>query len=352
MPKGIKHSYQARAAVNRATAELGITAEAVNIVALPMGNNLSMISWLPTLCNGGCNVILAQFDAAHYFGAIKQYAVTHSVLSPAYYRVLLAAGVPAPEHMASLRVHISSSSRLTVREKDSIARLFPGQFLEIYGATEGGVGTMLNCSADPLKRHTVGKPMGMYDMRIVDEAGMELARNQRGTIVGHSQFMMAGYASELHQARFWSSPAAAHAPEQRFFIPGDLGYFDDDGYLVVLDRASDTIQVDGQTVFPSEIEEWFMARIDLADVAVFIEPQHDTGARLTVMMVMRDAGTTAETALHAAVTTRFPWVARLHLARCDRLPRTGMGKLQRHLLPELALKAGVASPAPISGNID
>jgi long-chain acyl-CoA synthetase len=342
MPKGIKHAYPARAAVNRVTAELGITAHAVNIVALPMGNNLSMISWLPTLCNGGCNVILARFDAASYFDAIKRYAVTHSVLSPAYYRVLLAAGVPAAEHLASLRVHISSSSRLTVREKDDIARLFPGQFLEIYGATEGGVGTMLNCSAEPAKRHTVGKPMGMYDMRIVDEGGVELGRNERGAIVGYSQFMMAGYASEQHQARYWSD---ARAPGQRFFMPGDLGYFDDDGYLVVLDRASDTIQVDGHAVFPSEIEAWIMDTTDLADVAVCIAPQAGGGAQLTVVMVARDAGTAIEAALEGAITARFPWVSALHLARCERLPRTGMGKLQRHLLPELARQGGASIPA-------
>jgi long-chain acyl-CoA synthetase len=335
LPKGIMHSYAARSAVNRAAKELGMTEGAVNIVALPMHNNLSVVTWLPALCNGACNVVLEEFSAEAFCVAVERYAVTHGILSPAHYRRLLADGALARCDLRSLQIHISSSSRLYPEEKVAICRKLPGQFLEIYGATEGGVGTLLNCSTETTKLHTVGRPMTMYDVRIVNEHGQPLAPWQVGRIVGHSAFMMAGYADRKLKVECWRDWDAAFSDnggERRFFMPGDLGYFDSDGYLVLLDRLSDSYNVGGVAVCPSEIESVIFATENVREVAVCLKAVDGKRAQMTIFIVEAHDHRIDECKLFRAILERCSWVTDISLVRLDVLPRTRMGKLQKHLL--------------------
>jgi acyl-CoA synthetase (AMP-forming)/AMP-acid ligase II len=322
MPKAILHSHAARQAVNRAARGLGIDGSCVNLVSLPMFNNLALVTWLPALVNGACNVLLHRFDARTFCEAVQAHQATHFVLSPMQYRQLLAFdGLPACR-LDSVRLHLSSSSRLQPGEKAAIARRLPGQFCEIYGVTEGGVGSLLKVE-DGARLHTVGKPMAMYEMKIIDGQGRELPAGQVGYIAGHSAFMMSGYRGGLHQPRFWESPGC---PGRRFFVPGDLGYFDEQGHLVVLDRDSDSRWLDGRRWYPSEMESQLMEHSGCAELAVRLLATQGPGPwPLRVDWV----GSPAEGhALRHALQCHFPQF-QASLVQHDGLPRNGMGKLLR-----------------------
>lgn len=331
LPKGIVHSANARKVVAEAVAGLGLNREAINLVALAMHNNLSMVTWLSALWNGTCNVLLGTFEPVALGQAAQAHQATHLVMSPAHYRALLGSQVDCQAQFASLRLHICSSSRLYAWEKQAVVQAIPGRFVEIYGVTEGGVGTLLDCSADPQKLHTVGKPLPIYDVRIIDETGREVAADVIGNIVGHSQFMMSRYASNTPMES-WAPPAAG-ADVGRFIVPGDLGYLDPDGYLVVCDRAKDAARVAGEFVFPSQIESFIASTFLPGDVAVKVHADQAGTLDFVAIHLVSPRDPAASTdALVAQVDARFDLGGRVTLTCVDVIPRNGMGKILRHLL--------------------
>ncbi|MDU9391290.1 class I adenylate-forming enzyme family protein [Pseudomonas sp. zfem002] len=334
-PKGIVHSAAARRVVAEALAGLGLTRGAVNLVCLPMHNNLSMVTWLSALWNGACNVVLSRFDPVELGQATLRHRATHLVMSPLHYRQLLSAPIDRQTQFASLQLHICSSSRLHAWEKQQVVDGLPGRFAEIYGITEGGVGTLLDCSADLQKLHTVGKPLPGYDMRIIDEQGQEVAHGVVGRIVGRSHFMMSRYAS--HGAmETWAAPGMAEDAAS-FIVPGDLGYLDAQGYLVVCDRAIDAAVWQGSYVFPSEIEAFIAAQTLASDVAAKVQRDADGGLEnVAIYLVATGALASSAETLMATVDARFNLDGRLRLHFVEALPRNAMGKILRHRLAEPA----------------
>jgi long-chain acyl-CoA synthetase len=323
-PKGIVHAHDARHAVCGAMAALGVNEQAAMLVALPMANNLAFVTWFSTVVNGGRLVILDGFEPRAFCSAIASHRVTHFALTPAQYRGLLASQEPERHDLSSLKMHLSSSARLWPDEKREIAGRMPGRFCEIYGVTEGGVGTLLDCSRTD-KLHTVGAPIGMYDMKIIDDAGQPLLPGEVGRIVGRAAFMMSRYLDLSRSASYWSPP---DDPSVRYLIPGDLGCFDDDGYLLVLDRAEDTLVTATGRWYPSRIESALRAATGCRDVAVRLHLASPGGdARLGVHWV-GDAGEQWAIKEWLACHVALPATVQ----RCKRLPRNAMGKVLRHLL--------------------
>ncbi|MFD2645646.1 class I adenylate-forming enzyme family protein [Pseudomonas japonica] len=334
-PKGIVHSAAARRVVAEAVAGLGLTRGAVNLVCLPMHNNLSMVTWLSALWNGACNVVLTRFDPVELGQAALRRRATHLVMSPLHYRELLSAPVDRQTQFASLHLHICSSSRLHAWEKRQVVEGLPGRFAEIYGVTEGGVGTLLDCSAEPRKLHTVGKPLPGYDMRIIDEQGQEVAHGVVGRIVGRSHFMMTRYASH-GSMEVWTAPGMAEDLPP-FIVPGDLGYLDAEGYLVVCDRAIDAAMWQGNPVFPSDIEAFIAAEYQARDVAakVYRDSAGDLESVAIYLVPTATVSSSPETVM-AKVDARFNLDGRLRLHFVEALPRNAMGKILRHRLAEPA----------------
>ena len=135
--------------------------------------------------------------------------------------------------------------------KEQVLRRWPGGLIEIYGMTEGGGACMLEAHKHPTKLHTVGTPLPQHEIRVIDEAGREVAAGETGEIVGRSPAMMSGY---LNQPKA-TEAAQWHDSGGRCFIrSGDIGRMDADGFLVLLDRKKDMIISGGFNVYPSDLE--------------------------------------------------------------------------------------------------
>src|SRR5690606_22972593 len=143
-----------------------------------------------------------------------------------------------------------------------------------YGMTEGGGSCMLVAHEHPDKLHTVGRPMAGHDIRIIDEDGKELPAGAVGEIVGHSPFMMTGYNKDAEKsaATIWTD-----ATGKRFIRTGDIGRFDEDGFLTIMDRAKDTIISGGFNIYPSDIEAVLIQHEAVAEVAVVGVPSDRWG---------------------------------------------------------------------------
>ena len=115
---------------------------------------------------------------------------------------------------------------------------WPGGLVEFYGMTEGGGTCILEAHEHPDKLHTVGQPAQGHDIRLIDEAGREVAPGEAGEVVGHSPAMMTGYHSQPEKTR---EAEWFDADGKRFIRTGDVGRFDADGFLTLLDRRKDMI---------------------------------------------------------------------------------------------------------------
>ena len=103
----------------------------------------------------------------------------------------------------------------------------------------------------PDKLHTVGLPCPGHDIRLIDDQGREVAAGAVGEVVGHSRGMMTGYHRQPEET---AEAVWFDATGKRFIRTGDIGRFDEDGFLILLDRKKDMIISGGFNVYPSDLE--------------------------------------------------------------------------------------------------
>jgi acyl-CoA synthetase (AMP-forming)/AMP-acid ligase II len=221
---------------------------------------------------------------------------------------------------------------------DVLAR-WPGGLVEIFGMTEGGGSCLLFAHEHPDKLHTVGRPAPGHDIRIIDETGREVAPGGSGEVVGRSGAMMTGY----HNQPAKTAEAEWRNPEgDRFIRTGDIGRFDEDGFLVLGDRKKDMIISGGFNIYPSDLEAELARHEAVAECAVVGVASAEWGETPAAFVVLR-AGTSIEAdALKAWLNDRVGRMQRLtHLKLISSLPRSSIGKvLKRELRDGFKAEAG------------
>jgi len=175
------------------------------------------------------------------------------------------------------------------------------------------------------KLHTVGKPMNSNDIRIVDEYGVERGIGEAGEVVGRSASMMVGYHNLPEKTREaeWFSPDGL-----RFIRTGDIGRFDTDGFLVLIDRAKDMIISGGFNIYPSDIEAVLAAHPGVEECAVVGIASEKWGESPVAFVRLRVGVSVEAQTLKAFVNERVGRTQRLtDLSLIDVLPRSAIGKV-------------------------
>ena len=226
-------------------------ARAVTLASTPLYSNTTLVVALPTLAAGGTVVLMTKFDAAAFLQKSEQWRVTHAMLVPVQYARLLKDPAFDRTDLSSYRLKFCTSAPFGAELKTEVLRRWPGGLVEFYGMTEGGGICVLAAHEHPDKLATVGRPMVGHDLRIIDEAGRERPMGEAGEVVGRSAGMMSGYFNLPEKTREaeWFSPKG-----YRFIRTGDVGRFDADGFLVLLDRTKDMIISGGFNIYPSDLE--------------------------------------------------------------------------------------------------
>jgi acyl-CoA synthetase (AMP-forming)/AMP-acid ligase II len=308
----------------------GYGSQAVTLISTPLHSNTTLVSFLPALALGGTVVLMARFDAGRYLALAERHRVTHTMLVPVQYQRLLAHPDFARRDLASFRAKFCTSAPFAVELKREVLARWPGGLIEFYGMTEGGGTCVLMCHEHPDKLHTVGRPAPGHDIRVIDETGRELARGAVGEVVGHSPGMMTGYHNrpEATAAAEWFD-----AEGKRYIRTGDIGRFDDDGFLLLLDRRKDMIISGGFNVYPSDLEAILRAHPDVLEVAVVGMPSAQWG-ETPVAFVVRASGAAVDAdALREWANAKLGKLQRLAAVRVlDALPRSPIGKILKREL--------------------
>ncbi|MGY3363760.1 acyl-CoA synthetase (AMP-forming)/AMP-acid ligase II [Bradyrhizobium sp. GM2.4] len=247
---------------------------------LPLFHAHGLISGLLTALAAGSSVVCTEgFDAASFFGWMRQLRPTWYTAVPTIHRALLTAAEANPDlaRSSSLRVIRSASASLTPAILDGLEATFGVPVLETYGMTEAAS----QIAANPFelrKVGSVGRAAGP-EITIMDETGRALASGQHGEIMLRGPNMSRGYYND--------EAATQAAFRDGWFRTGDLGYLDADGYLFIVGRIKDVINRGGQKISPLEVEEVLLSHPAVLEAGVFAVPHPKLGENVAAIVVLR-----------------------------------------------------------------
>jgi long-chain acyl-CoA synthetase len=328
-PKGIVQSHRMRWGQFKRL----VYKNAVMVVSTPLYSNTTLVAYLPTLAHGSTAVLLPKFDAEQFLRVSQRHRATHAMLVPVQYRRIMECEDFGKYDLSSYVLKLSTSAPFPAALKAEVLELWPGGLVEIYGLTEGGGATMLVAHQFRNKLHTVGQPMAGHDIRMIDEVGREVEKGRVGEIVGRSEMMMAAY----HKLPQKTREAEWHDVEGRRFIrTGDIGRFDEDGFLILLDRSKDLIISGGFNIYPSDIEVEIVRHEAVVEAAVVGIPSDRWGETPVAFVSLRQDATIEGATLMDWVNARLGKIQRLSELRVvDSLPRNAIGKVLKRELRDL-----------------
>jgi acyl-CoA synthetase (AMP-forming)/AMP-acid ligase II len=329
-PKGIVQPHGMRWAHVRRGAAYGYGADTVTLLSTPLYSNTTLVVFFPTLAYGGTVVLMPKFDAGAWLALAQQERVTHTMLVPVQYQRIMARPDFGQHDLSGFHVKFSTSAPFSAALKADVLRRWPGGLVEFYGMTEGGGTCILDAHLHPDKLHTVGRPAQGHDIRLIDDEGRELPPGEAGEVVGHSPGMMKGYHKRPGMTREaeWFDPQG-----KRFIRTGDIGRFDADGFLTLLDRRKDMIISGGFNIYPSDLEAVLRQHPAVLEAAVVGVPSEQWGETPVAYVVLRPGQTLPAAELKDWVNQRLGKTQRLaELHYLDELPRSAIGKVLKREL--------------------
>jgi fatty-acyl-CoA synthase len=289
---------------------------------------------LPALHAGATVTLHPKFDPAATLEAIERERITLTVLVPAQIDALAAHPRWNEADLTSLRMITTGSQIVPPRDYARVhARGVP--LVSVYGSTETApIATYVRAGDARRKAGSAGQPALHCECRVVDEAGSDVAAGASGEIVVRGPNVMAGY---------WGDRVATDAAlRDGWFHTGDVGHFDDEGWLVVDGRTKEMIISGGENVYPAEIENVLGECDAIAEVAVVGRPDERWGEAVVAVVVPKTGRRLAEREVLALLEGR---VARYKHPRAvifvDALPRTALGKVQKAGVREIAAAASL-----------
>ena len=328
-PKGIVQSHQMRHEYARRTLAGGYGDATCVICSTPLYSNTTLVSFFPALAGGGKVVLMARFDAHRFLELSQAERVTHAMLVPVQYRRIMELPDFDRFDLSSYVLKSCTSAPFPAWLKADVLARWPGGLIEGYGMIEGGATTILLAHEFPDKLHTVGRVTPGHVMKIIDDEGHELPPGETGEIVGHSPIMMNGYHGKDDKTREveWFD-----AEGRRYIRHGDVGRFDEDGFLILMDRSKDMIISGGFNIYPTDLEAVLHRQAAVREAAVIGVPSDKWGETPFAVVVPVDRGADpqailAEANAHLGKTQRISGIALV-----DELPRSPIGKVLKREL--------------------
>ncbi|MBC3880399.1 malonyl-CoA synthase [Undibacterium sp. LX40W] len=275
------------------------------------------------LMSGARMIFLAKFDAERVIQELPRATVMMGV--PTYYVRLLQEAHLNRQICQSMRLFISGSAPLLSETFHAFAERTGHTILERYGMSET---TMLvsNPYLGRRKAGTVGMALEGISVRVVDEHGKACRQGEIGGIEVHGPNVFQGY---------WRMPekTAEEFTLDGYFRTGDVGRFDEEGYLSIVGRSKDLIISGGYNVYPKEIESIIDDMPEVDECAVIGIPHADFGEAVCAVVVLKRFETLDGASIIQRLKSQianFKVPKQIHIV--TELPRNAMGKVQKNLL--------------------
>jgi malonyl-CoA/methylmalonyl-CoA synthetase len=276
------------------------------------------------LMSGASMDFLPKFDPDEILALMPQASVMMGV--PTFYVRLVQHDGLTREATAGMRLFVSGSAPLLAETHKAFFARTGQAILERYGMTETNMNTS-NPYDGARVAGTVGFPLPGVDLRVTDpETGQKVADGDTGMIEVRGPNVFKGY---------WRMPekTASEFRTDGFFITGDLGKIDAEGYVHIVGRGKDLVISGGYNIYPKEVESEIDRFPDVVESAVIGVPHPDFGEGVTAVVVRRQNAVLDEKAILDGLKDRLArYKQPKRIVFVDDLPRNTMGKVQKNVL--------------------
>src|SRR5690554_5705180 len=229
---------------------------------------------------------------------------------------------------SSLKLTISGGMALTKTAAEQWKAVTGSDIAEGYGLTE----TSPVATFNPLRAiqlGSIGKPVGSTEIKVIDENGRSLATGEAGELCIRGPQVMKGY---------WQQPeeTAKVLTADGWFRTGDVAVIQNDGYVRIVDRKKDMINMSGFNVYPNEIEDVIASHPDVLEVAAIGVPDEKSGEAVKVFIVSRSGNLTVKEVREWCKKRLTAYKVPRYFEFRDELPKTNVGKVLRRQLRDEA----------------
>jgi long-chain acyl-CoA synthetase len=320
-PKGAELTHRNLGLNTRAVvSHLEIDADDVLLGTLPLYHSFGQTCTLnASIAVGARLALLTRFDAAAAVGLVDREGVTILMGVPTMLAGIAAA---AADHgpFAGLRIAASGGAPLPREQAENFERVTGTPVLDTWGLSETSPAATLN-RPGAIRAGSVGRPIEGVEVRAVGEAGEGLPAGETGQLAIRGHNVMKGY---------WRRPdatAAAITPEG-WFLTGDLGRVDEDGYVYVVGRLKDMIIRGGLNIYPREVEEVLHRHPAVSEAAVVGVPDERLGEEVGAAVVLAPGASAEPAELRDWLRQRVaPFKYPRHVWMLDELPKGPTGKI-------------------------
>ncbi len=286
---------------------------------------------------GAAHTFLPSFDAEETLRIIERRRVTNVVLVPTMINMAVSLANFDKYDLSSLRLVLYGASPMPLPLLETAMRKFPCPFIQGYGMTEASPLLSALDWADhkledtdrpfaPVK--SAGRPIVGVEVRVVDDNDVDVPPGTSGEIIARGPNIMKGY---------WNRPEINKEILRGGWLhTGDIGAFDDEGFLYILDRKKDMIKPGGENVYTPEVEAAILAHPELLEVAAIGVAHPKWGETIRAVATRHEGSMLTEEQLIAWCRERMThFKCPTSIVFVDALPKGGTGKIQKNVLRDL-----------------
>jgi len=295
--------------------------------AAPLAFNI-----LAPLANGVGTVLMDKWDPEETLQKIEEYGITHTHMVATMFHRLLALpdDIRNKYDTSKLRYVLHGAAPCPVHVKHSMIEWIGPVIYEYYAATEGGGGFFVTPEEWLMKPGTVGKAPDGADNKILTDDGDEVPQGEVGTIYFKAPAIRFKYYRDTEKT--------AGTYRGDYFTLGDMGFFDEDGYLFLTGRSAETIISGGVNIYPQETDDVLLKHPAVADVCTVGVPSEEWGEEVKSVVLLKDGLVASDEMaedLKSFAREGLPaFKAPRSVDFVDELPRLPSGKIQRRLVRE------------------
>ena len=301
----------------------------VHLYIAPLFHAAGSNNILGTIWCAQKGIIQPAFEPKQALDLIEKHKVTSTLGVPAMIAAMTEEQFANPRDVSSFKIIAHGGSPIATETVRRATQAFPtADFCHLYGATElSPLATGLLHEQDLLdseRRRSCGLPIVGCDIRMMDDDGNEKSRGEIGELAARGNNVMQGY---------WNKPEQTAAVLRNgWYYSGDLGYMDDEGYVILVDRAKDMIVSGGENVYGSEVEEALYLHPAVLEAAVFGIPDERWGEAVHAVVVKRSDVTDQELIEFCREHIAGYKVPKSVSFQEEALPKSGPGKVLKREL--------------------
>lgn len=326
-PKGVMLTHANLDAMTDSFARwFELAADAHSLLVLPLFHaNGIVLGTLTPLRVGGQVTVTGRFSRDRFFSDVARFRPTYFSAVPAIYALLSSLPDDVRPDTSSLRFAVCGAAPMPAESIARFERRFGVTIVEGYGLSETTCASTINPLRGVRKPGTVGLPLPGQRVEVMGEDDRPLGQGEVGEVVIAGPVVMAGYLGRPEETE--------RTIVDGWLRTGDLGRFDEDGYLQIVDRIKDMIIRGGENLYPKEIENALYTHQDVREVAVIGAPDPVLGEIPVAFVALRAEATTTISDLDAharSILASFKCPSTITIL--DEIPKNPVGKIDKPAL--------------------